>query len=322
MPKRKYSLSGGYPRGKRPRYGGMMNYLPYVVPFVTKKLGYGKSGYESNTKRGASGVVTSAQHDVQRQYVKKYMPRRKKRIWKKFVRKVKASMMKSVGTNTVIRNLNRSFATGLAQQFAACHLYGFNGIEPVAGFDIGTDDIKQIFSQDTRIDSNHKIVFMSAVLDLTMRNSGENDAEVDIYEIEYRDRTQSNSFWEMEGNASNTVTNIPGVVNGVRLITRGATVFDLPKLIVYGKIKVVKKTKVFLPKGNTSNYQIRDARNRIFDGGELADDIGYIKPGYTRTVLLIAKSIVGLGSTDISYAATRKYSYKITQDAQDHDGFF
>lgn len=321
--KRRYSSQSMRP-WKRARSSGYRFGLRDLAPAI----GYaGSKAYRWFTganapARRAGGIVTTAQFDAKRQYYKKKMPFKKKRRWKKFVRKVQAVNMKLVGTRTVVKNDTVSSATiaGVGQNYLFMHLYGINGTTPGA-WEAGVDDIVQIKTNDPDLKSNGRLLFGSAVMDITLRNTSETaPVEVDLYEIGYGDETKQKSLYGIAGAAALNTPPI-GALTGLDLQTRGVTLFDLPELIKYGKIKIYKKTKVFLPVGNTATYQIRVPKNIQMSSNEWNDTTGFIKPNVTRTLVAVYKPVVSAGSnSNLAAGVTRKYMYKIYEDQEDQDG--
>lgn len=288
----------------------------------------GRGGYSTTTsrKKQKSGIQYTVQKDSRVQYRKKSMPRRKKRAWKKFVKKSLAASLKLVGTNTHLKNTQRTSGTiGTGQGYISCHLYGLKGTDTgnTTFGEMGWNDIEEVDSADSRITDSHKVLFSSAVLDATLRNSGDVDLEVDIYELSYGDGINVNNLHSLLGAAQNNTPVIPGSLSGINLTSRGATLFDLPQAIKYGKIKIWKKTKVFLPVNETTNYQIRDPRNHLYSMDKLASftSNGYIQKGLTKTILIVYKNVVGTAIEGISMSVgcTRKYCYKIYEDSGDND---
>lgn len=312
-----------YPRKRFKSAGyrfGIRDALPAIGYAGSKLYNYFRGGNAPAARAG--GIVTTAQFDAKRQYRKTKMPYRKRRQWKKFVRKVQAVSMKLVGTRTVVKNDTISSATiaGVGQNYLFMHLYGVNGTSP-GGWECGEDDITNIKSSDPDIKGNGRVLFGSAVMDITLRNiSTEAPIEVDLYEIGYGDETKQTSLFAMQAAAIANTPPVGGLV-GLDLQTRGVTLFDLPELIKYGKIKIYKKTKLFLPVGNTATYQVRDPKNISFSSNEWNDTTGYVKPRITRTLVAIYKPVVGAGVvSNLAAGVTRKYMYKIYEDQEDQDG--
>lgn len=302
--------------------------------YYKKRTNYGKSLSKTKYKRkGTSGIVTTTQYDAKTQYIKKRMPRRQRARWKKFVYKTRAVTNKSKGTKTVVQNSSCTAGTfSTAQNWCAAHLYA-KGNAVGIGYESGNNDISNIENGDANIEGNTKVMFKSAVLDITLRNvSTTYGMECDIYDMVYGRDSRSPSLGDLFTAAQNvtpTITPDGGWAynNPLTITSRGTTPFDLPELIKNNKIKILSKRKVFLPAGATTTYQIRDPKNRILKGLDWQDNVGYIIPGVTRTVLAVFKSLTGdtivapANPLSLMMGVTRKYSYVLDQDANDQDNY-
>ena len=110
----------------------------------------------------------------------------------------------------------------------------------------------------------------------------------------------------------------------------GTTPFDFTSALSNFKIKVLKKTKYFLPFGHQMTYQIRDPKNRSFMKDSVLDMQGSNYPGVTKHLLLVAKGLPGSALTNtsgdnpyqviLSIGLTRKYAYKLNEDDEDRAG--
>lgn len=258
------------------------------------------------------------------------MPRRKRRYWKKFLLKSRAALLKSVGTRTVLRNsvISKSTDATYPQGVLTCHLYGMNGTNTAS--EVGCADIGDLLVNDTSIGSSGKVHFDTGVMDITFRNvppgaeeTSQRSMEVDVYDLIFRDETKFENFESMISDAQ-TNTPVIGGATGISINTRGATLFDLPHLIKLGKIKILKKVKVFLPMGNTFTYQVRNPRNWVLNAADWNDTAGLIEPRHTRTVVAVFKAVVSAGGANpaavqLDAGVTRKYKYKVIEDDGDYD---
>lgn len=287
-------------------------------------------GYKAKTSSG--GGVTS-QYDKMTVYRKKRMPRRKRRAWGKFVKKVRAALMKEVGTKTIVRN---NALTGLwtadTQKAFSVTVYGSDGSLP-STTECGQDDLKSIFNNDGELfQETSKAKFGSAVVDITMANAstvvggpGNSGLEIDIYDIVYRKEIDAPTLLTLLSSANTNTTLINGSGTGLSLALRGVTPFDLPDASSRG-MKILKKKKYFLGSGEVATYQLRDARNRTFrrDVIDNSDD-NYILPGSTRTLLIIAKGVPtgdpSIVNKLLNIGCTRKYMYKTIQANYDADQY-
>lgn len=297
-----------------------------------------------NKKRAHGGYGITVQHDSRRIYKKRNMPRRKKKIWKKFVRKVNFIAEKELGTRTVLFNTlidmtdtvpnNQSVMTLALYPLksTSTHLNDLNGI---GAFENAGDPTA---AAGGTVDRTSHIMFQSAVLDLTIRNTcyknvgvvpekfpaAEAQLELDIYEIYCRnDFTTSGANYDSLAlgiqNEMNQEKRIGGGGVQVNINLRGVTPFDCPTALSRLGMKVLKKTKYFIPNQNTITYQIRDPKRRSCLIRELIDETGCNKPKWTRFLLVIYKLVPELtkGTTDGTYGEqiqvglTRKYMYKV-----------
>lgn len=266
----------------------------------------------SGTQSG--GVVTTNQHDFQRQYRRKKMPRRKRKNWKRKVKSFHYMMDQTLGTKTIVRNtqISASQATDTPQGTLIAHLYGLSGTEQP--FECGTRDLLDIGNNDTT-NTTGMLRFKSAVLDLTMRNTSTTiGIEADVYEVVYRDYTNETGWRAAQSDAETATNNINGGT-GLALTQRGTTLFEFPERIKLLKEKILKKTKIFLPAGQTATYQIRVAKNKICNKRNVTEDAtGFVYPYWTRSVIICFKSVIGDAVTcSMTVGVTRKYSYVISE---------
>lgn len=280
---------------------------PLALPYM-----FGKD------KTSNSGVVTTGQHDYQRQYTYKKASRRVRRRARKIYRSFIKNSLKLVGTNTVIKNSTQSCVTDATnpQNWSVVHVGGLTGTEN------GANDINAIISSDTRIATSGKVLITNGNIDITMRNSstGGIGLEVDVYEVGYSNETKRTSFGTMLSDAW-TETPAIGSLTSFTINSRGSQLFDFPELFKKG-VKIFKKTKVFLPDANTATYRMKLKRNKwITPTNDIIDNVGFIKPYYTRSLVFVVKPIVGQNDFGtLSIGCTRKYTYKIYEDDQDRDG--
>lgn len=279
-------------------------------------------------KRGTHGVGVTTQFDKKTVYVKRRMPRRRRRQWAKFSRKVRAVNLKTLGTDQAILN-SQAFINMLptqdiwaTQMYVPVHLYGRHGSFTYNGTlypyvdELGTGDLYKLFVTDYSYSGTQKILMKSAILDVTFNNTSTSGAslEVDAYEIGYwaEDKIDYTSFVEAQDAA---LANTPGSLS---LTNRGVTLFDLPLLSRNG-MKIYKKTKYILSPGQAATYQIRDPKNRVIDMYRLREtDTKFMFKGMTRTVILVAK---GIPTTNLNaqecfmrVGATRTYKWCRLQD--------
>jgi len=302
-----------------------------------------------------SGQGVTVQHDARTIYRSKRMPRRRRKIWKRFTNKVHAVAEKDMGSRTVVFN----YADVFTNTTGGNHGVAYMALYPGAS-DTGTtgkvwlNDLTNMSGYENTgnptaaagitIDNNTKWVFKSAILDITFRNSStlnvggvqtpasEAKLEVDVYEF------ISGKVWQDTGSTSQTAVdafgkgssntlNIGGAGTGIDISTRGATPWDIPMALGYYKIKILRKTKYFVNNGDTFTYQIRDPKRRVMMQESMQRIGGPNVPRWTRHLLVIFKLVPGLtvGSAPATYTEsltfglTRKYFYKVEGANEDRD---
>jgi len=309
---------------KSPQFRGMLAagaYRGFKTISGSKKplsIGYLK-------KRSVPGVTR--QHDFQNQYKRKRMPYRKKKSWVKFVKKVRAVNAKEEGTKTVLFNASNisEITTSDSQQYKFVSLYGRKGSIPST--EIGSNDLSYIFSNGTESSLGaQKLTFKSAVLDMTVSNTGTNKVELDLYVLTFWGDATSASFNDcLSAGASDTPLLNPNADNyfgALNLGRRGCTPFELPNFIRNAKCTIQKKTKYFIPNGDTFTYQIRDAKEHHISEVSVQQDGTPAIKGLTQCLLMVWKPVVGSSTTgnEITLGVTRKYSFT-SEDDQDQSGY-
>ncbi len=298
-----------------------------------------------------SGRGLTSEHDRQNIYYRKRMPYYKKKPWIKFVKKVKAAADKDLGLNTVVFSSIKNFTSAIAQNQGLVNfcLYGHqsNSTNEPWHNDLNYLGNLHNIGNSTAADGptvgeDSKYMFKSGVLDLTVRNvSFKSDAptvvapdvtlEVDLYEWIIGKELDINSVNITTGRVvwtdSNTAVEYTIKDNNgtpsttkINMDRRGATPFDQSVPLSMFRIKILKKTKFFIKPNQTITYQMRDPKNRTLSKKLLnSGGKGFNKPGWTRNILMVYKSIPGfeVGNDEqkvqesVDVGVTRKYCYNI-----------
>lgn len=324
-----YRLGGMAPIYRRKRKSSST----YNILRSMKRRRYSGSSQGRYVKKrlGSNNVVTR-QYDVTTQYKKSYMPRRRKRAWKKFVKKVTAVQIKNAGLKTVLFNdrLVNSNTSGF-QGVIWLGLYGNNGTPDNATALIGWKDLNRIYMNDpdivkqgsppNEIPISGKLAFGSAVIDITLRNLSELDAEVDIYYCVFR--KNQDSIAPADDNPNYYFGNQPVLINPVNttlnLGERGATMFDMSHSLSRLGIKILKKQKMVLEPGKSTFIQHRDPMNHVIDAADIVQ-VGFGLAKLTYGVCVVHKpSVTNVDNAISTIAAgvTRKYSYAALEDNSD-----
>lgn len=279
-------------------------------------------------KKSSSRTGVTQHHDATTTYRKRRMPRRKRRSWRKFVKKVEAANEKQLGTKTIVYSYTYtgSSTTANGQNFLFCSLYGVRGSAPTN--EIGSADLYKLFTNAISTSSYlNKLTFKSAVLDVTLTNTGTNKLEVDLYVLKYWGQSDYNSFNTAHSNAAtDTTTMDPNATlffGALTIFKRGVTLFDMPALIKYAKIGIVKKVKYWIDVGDTVTYQIRDPRTHVISEAMVNNTEHPASPKLTQSLFINFKPVSGSSETSgntLSMGVTRKYSLN-SQDTTDQDGW-
>lgn len=307
---------------------------------------YLRGNYMKKTVYNRGGVLGGTNADVRKVYRKKRMPRKKKRQWKTFVRKVNAISEKELGTRTVLFNdqIQQQWSNSAQQGCMTLALYTISNAS--LGF---LNDLNQIGTFENTsnptaaagatVGASTKYMFQSAVMDLTIRNTSvrvltlsptyENDPncslELDVYELSFNEDAANSTaqFTSMAAvlNAYDTAQ-IGGTGSGISIEDRGATPWEVPVALGRFKVKIWKKTKYFIPAGQTITHQMRDPKRHVLRNGDLQTtdgNDGWNRPGLTKILFIIYKPVPGLtigtavgnSQPSITVGSTRKYMYKV-----------
>lgn len=308
---------------------------------------------QQRRKRTKSGSGVTTQQDRRLQYVRHPMPKFKKRRWKKFVKSVQAVNEKDLGTRQVVFNILGS-ATNAAsneQAYFQTSLYSGKSAQSYLNDLYYMGSLENSTAAPTGAAGNNvwastKFLFTSACLDITIRNvSGKYDAglvlqptseaklELDVYEIslskpaEYFDGAAGVSLnnlndlfnYSLAQQQALTDEN-PGTDPKADHYRRGVTPWDNSYALSKFGIKIWKKTKYFIPNGDTITYQIRDPRRHVITRKDMGSISGFNRPGLSRHLWIIGKLVPGLTQSGVvlgGYAPsfnigmTRKYVYKV-----------
>lgn len=335
-------------RGRANRYanyGGAFSLAQYAYrnrnAIASRARQFMMNRTRTNTRtRVSSGQGVTSQYDRKLIYRKRYMPRRKKRAWRKFKNKVVAVSTKSLGSNTVVRNdlIQSDFAliptATTAQNVIQLALYAVRSNINYL------NDVNEI-SNDTRLNPSSKMIFMSGVLDITMRfqtllsslstGNPSLSAEVDLYEMQWNGPSgqsgEATNIQECFANGATDTAVIPGQATTLDFNSRGWTPFDGNSALSQHKIKIIKKTKFFLSSEQTATYQLRDPKTHVYTKDAIPSTASANWQGVTKWIFIVWKVIPGYNyvaapNNDIArlnVGFTRKYMYKINQDSTDYD---
>lgn len=333
------NLEGAYRYGRmapiRRQRSGASRYNP--VARTSTRYGMRRATGRNQVTRRTDKPVTQ-QRDYSTAYVKKRMPRYKKKRWINFSKKVLAVNLKLAGLKTVLFNDRLTSTSNAGYQAYFCvALYGNKGNDDNGLTHMGYNDLRRIYENDPQIMQttppnsqpvNGQLNFASAVLDVTLRNLGEIDSEVDVYFCyHWKDTENTNPVGTDTGDLYKDLKdggyNQP-VTSGNSLITleaRGATPFDVGYAISATGLKIMKKQKFLMPPSRSVFLQHRIPKNFVLEWNNL-NKKGYGLRRLTYEVLVVHKPSVTNSDSAISTIAcgvTRKYAYTLTNWNQDEN---
>jgi len=292
-----------------------------------------------------SGILGGTNADQRMIYRRKRMPRKKRRNWVRFVKKVNAVDERDLGSQTVVFNDQISQRTGAViggtQACLTLALYPFTN-----GTNLWLNDMAAIHALDnvanptaaagTSTYSSTKYMFHSAVLDVTIRNvstlaqgdplvdnlSPDAALELDIYTVALRkDAADFSIRFASMSSLFNSYDDpeIGGTGTGYSIQDRGLSPFEFGSQMGRFGCKILKKQKFFIPNGQTITFQTRDPKRHVIMKDRLIENDGWNRPGWTQVYYMIYKLVPGLpqGTTIGTYRAgitcgvTRKYLYKL-----------
>lgn len=305
-------------------------------------------------KPGTRGKGVTTQHDQRMIYKKKSMPSSKKKPWKRFVRKVHAVSEKSLGAQTVVFNTSVESLNVTPNQHAFgtvalysnkstfTHLNDVYRIQQRHKSASGSTSAKAIADQGVtaNVNDTSMFLFQSGVMDCTFRNISGNSVsstlnseltlEVDVYELAWnspsndRNDGEMNSIVDVFTRGFAATSSIGQQGDGMEITQRGVTPFECPQGLSQYKVKILKKTKYFLPNNGQFTYQIRDPTRHKMSGEKIDDRPGCNIPGVTKWLFYIAKTLPGIVLDDdkaeiLRVGVTRKYMYKIRGEPSRRD---
>lgn len=294
--------------------------------------------------RNVSGVGVSGQHDRANVYRRRRAPRRKRMRARRSMKSFKSKILKMKGHRTFFTNSQFSVSSVASQQSAKSWvIYGgrTDGTSLTGGILRGYDDMEDMRKKDYMLDAaagdaenrfhggNLKWYIKTAIIDMTIQNNSENSVpiEMDIYEFTCGvlpsaaggDVETAMQYYHQDTLLSGADT---AGLDAYTLATRGITPFEMGTAMSKFRMKILKKTKYFIPFGNTVTYQIRDTRIRTMTHNVYRAESATTY--CTHGVLIIAKPTAVFADTTCNYVVgcSRKYKYVIDSSHVDRAGLF
>lgn len=297
------------------------------------------AGYQK-ASRVTSGQGVTIQRDRAVIYRRKRAPRKKRMRARRSMRSFKSKILKLKGHRTLLTNAQFSSSSALgAQSVTSWVLYGgrVDGAAASAA-QRGYDDMNDMRKRDYMLGDSTgdlqqrfapgdvKWYVKTAVMDITIQNgSATVGFEMDIYEFTCGEIPSiAGSDVETAIQFYNQDTYLPGASSaGLQILTqddRGATPFEFGPAMSKIRMKILKKTKYFVPGGDTVTYQIRDSKIRTMNHGVFRNNSCTTR--YTRGVYVVCKPTPANAESTTNYicGCTRKYKYVIDSSAVSRTG--
>lgn len=286
-------------------------------------------------KRVEAPAVTN-QYDVKTTYRKKRMPRRKKRGWLKFKRRVMYASNSSGAKQVLLfRGVNSYTCAAGSQKAVSAFLYGDSTAAGTVD-DFGAKDMQDVWDSwrnTAAVGDNQntgKINFTSGVLDIEMSNIGGegyvNSLTIDVYHVRCKKtpRSYTEGFAYLF-NDSLTANSLPNMSanNTVQLddAQSGVTPFHAP---VFSKsVEILNVKKVLLSVGQSTHFQLRLSKDKIYTHQVQSNDSA-LKAGWTEGYLFIVQGVAGPSdfSLPVKFVinANRTYHFRVDAAYENYGG--
>lgn len=265
---------------KRPRLLGQYGSNPYVraaigtMGLVRTAAPYAKKAYSltrtlTKKRTGTDASPLTYQHDSALRYRKKRMPRRKRKQWVRFVRKVSAVdlSMQPLQIYTSEGTTNQSSSANQAQVWS--RVLGGTQLS-------GNDEIYQIFQGAYNVANvaacaPYKIFIKSMCLDIQVSNNGSYPVIIDVYTLQSRQKYATAS--DVGAHFLGALSELQSPAGGGSVTTNktALTVFDAPNFCSYWK--VLQKREVVIGSNNVATFQMRAPVNRHIEGKDLSSAV-------------------------------------------------
>lgn len=292
---------------------------------------------------GGSSTPLTYDNDFKTDYRYKRMPARKKRVWKKFVKKVNYIANRRQGLKKhLFQDVQR-----LSTVTDRCNYYSASLYTPDAQLDGCHADMGTLFRSiltptvfdnmnevSTLADADKKIIFESALMDLTWRNDGQATIIIDLYEYKTR-----KTFGLTSSDSKNNVHGIYelGMVKQGRVIDEenfqnlgtgrilpdawGTTPFM--SSLFCQTFKIVQKKRITVAPGNFVSITLKDPKTRVVNATDMRARICArgLTHGYFFTYYGVPGQQVGIDRYSLDctmlFTQCKKYNYYLPVSGKD-----
>lgn len=324
-------------RSRAPRRPGFLR-----TAYTAGKLAY--NAYKSYTKvvpRGKRAIEpppVTGQHDYKTDYVRKRMPRRRRRRWLSFKKKVDYISDKKHGLKSWLVTQPETFSSAQDKSnFFVEELFSIDGdgnhkdVGDIARAILGNavfDNQYSVFGS-SGTPTSKIISFESANMEVTVANTGSNGAIVEVYSFRCRKDARQFStvgynnpggyyvvgFNKMDEPTDPDTLNEPdpGVSEPLTFDTVGTTPFQCPMFCSH--FQIMKREKFTIPAGGSIQKSLRLPKNRALNINTLRSL--NCKRGWTEGFMFQFQGLPGTVSetaikalpTTLNVYTVKRYSY-------------
>lgn len=317
---------------------------PGTFSGVGRALRYGFKAYKSYTKlrtkrqRAIEPPPVTGQHDYKTDYVRKRMPRRRRRRWLSFKKKVDFISDKKHGLKSWIVTQPETFtATQDTSNMFVEELFSIDGdtnhkdVGDIARAILGDTVFNNEYSVSgsSGINTSKAISFESANMEVTMTNTGANGAIVEVYHFQCRKDARQfatpgynnpGGYYVVGFNKTSTPSDPdtlndpdPVVSDPLTFSTVGTTPFQCP--LFCSHFQIIKREKFTVPAGSSIQKSLRIPKNRSLNVNNLRSL--NCKRGWTEGFLFqfqgLPGSVTGTAvkalATTVNVLTVKRYSY-------------
>lgn len=328
------------------------NYGPVISYAVNRAL---RTAARSRFKGVGSRTTTSDEpgssapltghYDYKTDYRKRRLTRRRRRVFRRrrrwrnrIIRTVRES---TIGSSHILRRSFQPDVTSAAGSSASVSytMYGLNGTADPA-LNTNNDIGLSFYQMDTTSWSNWESSTLSAVnnrlhalhgtMEVTMVNTGENDALVEVYYIRARRRVEAamlnpNHLYNIGFNKQGpTKEPDTGAQIGTELVPTELGVTPFQNSLFCRHFQIYKRQKFRIPVGGEVSFVKTDRRRRTYT-------LSGVKPfawdRNTSGVLVQFQGVASAGMVEtpatpakITFSVVRRYRFKFTRDDLPTDG--
>jgi len=244
----------------------------------TRTVRRGARRTRSYRRRGAIiPRANTTQHDSRGRYSYRPMPRRRRRMWKRFVRKVThvALQKQPLQVYTADNAVNQTSAANEMQIWG--RMIGGTTVS-------GNDEILQVFKSAYNLANAaacvpYKLFLKSMCMDIEVTNNGSSTVIMDVYSLV--NRATYNETDDLGSQWVQAIGDVAAPAGGGSYSSAQPTltVFDAPNFCSYWK--TLNKTEYLIPANQTLTFQVRLPYNKHIEGKTLITDPQCL-PRYAR----------------------------------------